>query len=52
MKVYFYGPTKSQGRIEQVVVDIYNSSLPSLNEPPEYFLTQDDSVIVAEANTA
>jgi hypothetical protein len=43
MKVYFYGPNKGQGRIEEVIVDVYNAPYDSLNEPPEYFATQDDA---------
>lgn len=48
LKVYFYGPNKSQGRIEEVIVDVYNAPIASLNEPPEYFATENDSFIVDE----
>lgn len=48
MKVYFYGPNKSQGRIEEVIVDVYNSPISSLNEPPEYFATQDNLQTLVE----
>lgn len=48
MKVYFYGPNKSQGRIEEVMIDVYNAPIASLNEPPEYFATQDGTFIVDE----
>ena len=48
MKVYFYGPNKSQGRIEEVIVDVYNSPIGSLNEPPEYFTTQNNALLTNE----
>jgi hypothetical protein len=48
MKVYFYGPNKAQGRIEEVIIDLYNAPIASLNEPPEYFAQQDGGLIVEE----
>lgn len=48
MKVFFYGPTKAQGRIEEVIVDVYNSPIDSLNEPPEYFISQDSKLLDGE----
>lgn len=35
MKLNFYGPKKEQNRIDEVVVDIYNSPLLDLLDPPE-----------------
>ena len=40
MKVFFYGPTKVQDRIEQVQVDIFTSPYMDLAEPP-YVLTDE-----------
>jgi hypothetical protein len=51
MKVYFYGPNKSQGRIEEVIIDVYNAPIASLNEPPEYFTQENDGFIVEEQDT-
>lgn len=48
MKVYFYGPVKSQGRIEEAIIDIYNAPMEGLSEPPEYFATQQGDLLIGE----
>ena len=39
MKVYFYGPKKSQARIQEVLVDVYNST-DMLIDPPEVIVSE------------
>jgi hypothetical protein len=62
MKVNFYGPRRKQSRIEEIFVDIYNSPLNDLIDPPEYLaseaaptellLSEDDSGHIADESTA
>jgi hypothetical protein len=40
MKVNFYGPVRQRSRIEEVVVDIYNSPLGDIVIPPEFVTTE------------
>lgn len=48
MKVFFYGANKAQSRIEEVIVDIYNSPLDELELPPDYLETEDGLPLVNE----
>ena len=51
MKVFFYGPNRSQGRIEEVLVDIYNTPFADLSDPPIYLETEDNHLLVNEDTT-
>jgi hypothetical protein len=48
MKVNFYGPIKSQGIIDEVVVDIYNSPLNDIIDPPITLETEDGQLLELE----
>jgi T4-like virus Myoviridae tail sheath stabiliser len=48
MKAFFYGPSKTQGRIEEVQVDTYNSPYFDLTEPPTYFATESGDFLTLE----
>ena len=49
MKVFFYGPTKTQARIEEVEVDTYIlSDFDGLTGPPTYFVTEDGDLLTQE----
>lgn len=41
MKVNFYGPVRSQSRIEEVVIDLYNAPFADLQIEPEVLATED-----------
>jgi hypothetical protein len=48
MDVNFYGPIKSQSVIDEVVVDIYNSPLNDIINPPVTLETEDGQLIELE----
>lgn len=48
MDVNFYGPIKSQGVIDEVVVDIYNSPLNAIINPPVTIETEDGELMERE----
>jgi len=62
MKVYFYGPVRRQTPVERVIIDIYNSPLNDLLNPPvhlrlespndNYLLTEDGSGHLVDESTA
>jgi hypothetical protein len=48
MKVNFYGPIKSQGVIDEVLIDIYNSPLNDIIDPPITLETEDNQLMELE----
>jgi hypothetical protein len=52
MKVYFYGPRKSQSRIEEVLVDIYNPPFDVDLDPQQILTTEDGAMLLDETGTA
>lgn len=48
MKVFFYGPTRSQGRIEEVEVDLITSPLMDISQPPFWFSDEQGETVRAE----
>lgn len=51
MKVNFYGPVKTANRIREVIIDLYNSTIPGLSIPPTTLANEDQSLILLENET-
>jgi hypothetical protein len=48
MKVNFYGPIAAQGIIDEVIIDIFNSPLNAIIDPPVTLETEDNQLIELE----
>lgn len=48
MKGFIYGPTRTQGRVQEVVVDIYNTIYDNLLDPPEVLAAENGENVVNE----
>lgn len=48
MRGYLYGPTRAQGRVQEVVVDIYNTIYDNLLDPPEVLAAENGENVVNE----
>lgn len=48
MKVFIYGPTRAQGRIEEVIVDLYNAPYADLQTDPNALMTEDGNLFTLE----